>query len=43
MDMVQEGDEAHMSTIEDMQQMSPEDQQEWFEEFKKGFDALKDA
>lgn len=43
MDMVQAGDEGHMAAIEKMKQMSKEDQEKWYEEFKNGFDSLQDV
>lgn len=43
MTMLQRGDEAHKAAVGDMQKLSKEEQEEWYEEFKKNFDALPDA
>jgi len=43
MQMIQETDEAHLSAIQDMQQLSKEDQNAWYEEFAAGFNGLQDA
>lgn len=43
MEMVAAGDQAHIDAMEKMKNMSPEDQQKWYEDFKNNFDALEDA
>ena len=43
MEMVQSCDQAHMDAIEAMKSLSPDQQMKWYEDFKKGFDALPEA
>ena len=43
MEMMSAGDEAHKVAVQEMMQLSKEDQQKWYEEFKSGFDALQDV
>ncbi len=43
MEMLQAGDEGHKAAVESMQQLSKEEQEKWYEDFKKGFDSLQDA
>ncbi len=43
MEMIQSGDEGHKAAVESMQQLSKEEQVQWYEDFKKGFNSLPDA
>ncbi len=43
MEMIQSGDEGHKAAVESMQQLSQEEQVQWYEDFKKGFNSLPDA
>lgn len=43
MEMLQSGDAAHKTAMEQMMQLSQEDQQKWYEDFKNNFDSLPDA
>jgi len=43
MEMIQSGDESHKAAVESMQQLSQEEQEKWYEEFKNRFDSLQDA
>jgi arginyl-tRNA synthetase len=43
MEMIQSGDEDHKAAIESMQQLSKEEQEKWYEDFKQSFDTLSDA
>ena len=43
MEMMQSGDEDHKAAVEKMMQLSKEEQEKWYEDFKKGFDSLQDA
>jgi len=43
MEMIGSGDEAHKEAIADMQQLSPEEQQQWYGEFVASFDSLPEA
>lgn len=43
MEMMNMGDEAHLEAMESMKQMSQEEQQTWYEEFKAGFENLPEA
>ncbi len=43
MEMMQSGDEAHKAAGENYMQLSKEEQEKWYEDFKKGFDSLQDA
>ncbi len=40
MKMIKSGDEDHKAAMEDMMMLSKEDQQAWYEEFKRNFDSL---
>lgn len=41
--MIQSGDEDHKAAVESMMQLSKEEQEKWYEDFKKDFDSLQDA
>ena len=43
MEMIQSGDDAHKTAVENMMKLSKEDQMKWYEDFKNGFDALEDV
>ena len=43
MEMMQSGDEDHKAAVENMMQLSKEEQEKWYDEFKSGFDSLQDA
>lgn len=43
MKMVQAGDKEHQDAIDDMMQLSQEDQQAWYKGFVGRFDSLSDA
>ncbi len=43
MEMMQSEDESHKAAVESMMQLSKEEQEKWYEDFKKGFDSLQDA
>ncbi len=43
MEMVGAGDVDHLTAIESMKQLSPEEQQAWYEAFKNGFEALENV
>ena len=43
MEMMQSGDEDHKTAVASMQQLSQEEQEKWYEDFKSGFDSLQDA
>jgi hypothetical protein len=43
MEMMGKGDEAHKAAAMKMMEMSSEDQQKWYEEFKAEFDALPEV
>lgn len=43
MEAVAAGDQAHIDAMEKMRDMSPEDQQKWYEDFKNNFDNLPEA
>ena len=43
MEMVAKGDEAHLVAIESMKALSPEEQHQWYEEFKQSFEDLPEA
>ncbi len=43
MEMIQSGDEGHKAAVESMQQLSKEEQVQWYEDFKKDFNSLPDA
>ncbi len=42
-EMIQSGDEDHKAAVDDMMQLSKEEQESWYEGFKRGFDSLPDA
>ncbi len=42
-EMVAQGDEAHIEAMEDMRSLSPEEQMQWYENFKDNFSSLQDA
>ncbi len=42
-EMIGAGDEAHQTAMEDMKDLSPEEQMHWYENFKDTFDSLQDA
>lgn len=43
MEKIQSGDKDHKAAMQDMMMLSKEDQQAWYEEFKKSFDSLPNA
>ncbi len=43
MEMMHAGDAEHKAAVDAMMQLSKEEQEAWYEGFKKGFDALEDA
>ena len=43
MEMIKSGDKDHKVAMESMMMLSQEDQQAWYEEFKKNFDSLPNA
>jgi|TARA_B100000809_G_scaffold138660_1_gene136279 arginyl-tRNA synthetase len=43
MEMMQSGDEDHKAAVENMMQLSKEEQEKWYDEFRNGFDSLQDA
>ncbi|PIS05356.1 MAG: DUF1059 domain-containing protein [Candidatus Buchananbacteria bacterium CG10_big_fil_rev_8_21_14_0_10_42_9] len=43
MELVQAGDAAHKTAMEEMMKLSQEEQHKWYEEFKTNFDSLPDA
>ena len=43
MEMIQSGDEDHKAAVGSMMQLSKEEQEKWYEDFKKDFDSLQDA
>ncbi len=43
MDMMQSDDDAHKAAVASMMELSQDEQQKWFEDFKSGFDSLPDA
>jgi len=43
MEAVAAGDQGHIDAMEKMRNMSPEDQQKWFEDFKSSFDTLEEV
>ena len=43
MEMMQSGDEAHKAAVENYMQLSKEEQEKWYEDFRNGFDSLQDA
>lgn len=42
-EMIASGDEAHKAAVESMRQLSSEEQQKWYEEFKDSFASLPEA
>ena len=43
MEMMQSADEDHKAAVESMMQLSKEDQEKWFEDFKSSFGSLPEA
>jgi len=43
MEMMQSGDENHKAAVESMMQLSKEEQEKWYGEFKSKFDSLQGA
>jgi hypothetical protein len=43
MEMIQAGDAGHQAAAQSMMSLSKEEQMRWYEEFKKGFNALPEA
>jgi len=43
MEMVQKGDAAHKTAVDDMRRLSKDEQEKWFENFKNNFASLQDA
>jgi len=43
MEMMQSGDEDHKAAVENMMQLSKEEQEKWYDEFRSKFDSLQDA
>ncbi len=43
MEMMQSEDEDHKEAVESMMQLSKEEQEKWFEDFKNRFESLQDA
>lgn len=43
MELVKAGDTQHKAAMESMMQLSQENQQKWYEDFKKNFDSLPEA
>ncbi len=43
MEMMQSGDEDHKAAVENMMQLSKEEQEKWYAEFRSRFDSLQDA
>ena len=43
MEMMQSGDEDHKAAVETMMQLSKEEQEKWYDEFRSKFDSLQDA
>ena len=43
MEMIQSGDEGHKAAVEKMKQLSKEEQEKWYEDFKNSFESLQDA
>ena len=43
MEMMQSGDEDHKAAVESMMQLSKEEQEKWYDEFRSKFDSLQDA
>lgn len=42
-EMMEAGDEAHKTAVNEMMQLSSEDQQKWYAEFMNSFDSLPEA
>ncbi len=42
-EMMAQNDEAHQTAVQDMMNLSPEEQKAWYADFEKGFDSLEDA
>ncbi|MFV1980643.1 MAG: DUF1059 domain-containing protein [Rhodothermia bacterium] len=43
MEMMGSGDEDHKAAVEGMMELSKEEQEDWYEGFKRDFDSLPDA
>ena len=43
MEMMQSGDEDHKAAVESMMQLSKEEQEKWYDEFRSRFNSLQDA
>ena len=43
MEMMQSGDEDHKAAVESMMQLSKEEQEKWYDEFRSKFDSLQGA
>ncbi len=43
MEMMQSEDEGHKAAVESMMQLSKEEQEKWYDEFRSKFDSLQDA
>ncbi len=43
MEMMQSGDEDHKAAVESMMQLSKEEHEKWYDEFRSSFDSLQDA
>jgi hypothetical protein len=41
--MLQTKDAGHIAAIQDMTQLSPEEQQKWFQDFAESFESLNDV
>ena len=43
MEIMQSGDEDHKAAVENMMQLSKEEQEKWYDEFRSKFDSLQAA
>lgn len=43
MEIIQAEDEDHKAAVASMIQLSEEEKQKWFEDFKNGFDSMQNA
>ena len=43
MEMVQSGDEAHKTAMDNMLELGKEEQEKWYEDFRSRFDSSQDA
>jgi len=43
MEMMQSRDEDHKKAVDNMRQLSKEEQEKWYDEFRSKFDSLQDA